>query len=331
MQHQTQSHPGVHVWLFNHPRFYGISDQIHFLYRYFKEVGIPISCGKSPSDSRCNIVIENFDDKTSAVVRDFCRSRSRCVSVVLTEHVDIAPMVSAELAGRSQILLHGKSVLGHHDYLPLTVLLGRTNNLLALSDVTFRYYRLGDLPQMNGFECLAFGRVVDTLWFPKLPTQAAVLREDPMCDFVFFGTMTSFRKDVLGRLESNGFTFVPAGSGVSTKQRNRLIRQAKYCLNIPQDEAWPWLSPMRVLSALDVGVPTLSLGTNDGSAISRCVIQLPDFNRSDFVEQLRYFLNDHRRRAVDAVESYALLRSQGTESKSDIVQGLRGWALIDGI
>lgn len=329
-------HPGFHVWIFNHPCFYGVGDQLHFLFKYFHQLGANITCGRQPSVERCNIVIENFDRASAHTVKTFCRNYGKSVSIVLTEHLDIVrknPLLEFETKTlySSEIFLHGKPVISDFTYLSLPVLLERSNHLLALSECTTSYFRLGDLPEMKGFEYLVNNGRVDTLWFPKLDPAYTIMPEVPQYDFIFLGALTPFRKSVIDRLEQLNFTFAPTKSGISVKKRHFLFKQARFCLNIPQDETWPWLSPMRIISALQAGVPTLSIGTNDSSAIRTCVKQVPSIKDAMGVNQIRELLASHTIEAQRALKAYEELVETGNTLTAPLLKNFNSWALTDNL
>ncbi len=331
-----KSHPGFHIWFFNHPVFYGIGDQLHFLFKYFQQMGGSVTCGRQPSNQRCNIVIENFDQQAVQHIKTFCQSRGKSISIVLTEHVDIhtkdsLPNYKQLELKSSSIHLHGKSVDEEFSYLPLPVLIQRSNCLLALREVTSNYFRLGDLPEMKGFSYLAHNRKVDTLWFPKLNSAFIDKTEAPSYDFIFLGAKTEFRESVINTLKDFGFTFVPTFNGVSIKQRHIQYKQARFCLNIPQDETWPWLSPMRIISALQAGLPVLSIGTNDTSAISVCTRQVPMVEGMIDTNQIRDMLASHETEALKALIAYEELAATDNTMSISLLNSLNSWALTDGI
>lgn len=329
-------HPGFHVWIFNHPYFIGVGDQLHFLFKYLQQLGVKVTCGRQPSDKRCNIVIENFDYAAVQKISSFCHNYGKSIAIVLTEHLDVVgnealPKYVEGQFCRNDIHLHGKSMNSDFPYLPLPVLLQRANCLLALRGCTNSYFRLGDLPEMHGFEHLVKNCQVDTLWFPRLDQSLTETTDSPQYDFVFLGAETPFRKSVINQLSDSGFTFAPITNGLSVKRRHFLYKQARFCLNIPQDEMWPWLSPMRIISALQGGVPTLSIGTNDPSAISACTTQLPLIENEMDASHIRRLLASHKTVALNALKAYDDLTTTGNTSPVSFLKNLNSWALTDGI
>lgn len=326
--------PKLHIWIFNHPMFFGIGDQLHYIFKYFNQLGYKITCGRLPRLDSCNIIIENFNNNNLDTVKDFCITYGKSVGIVLTEHVDIETKIRVELDGKttylSEIYLHGKTIDKDFDYLPKAVLIQRTNNLLSLSRYTNCYFRLGDLPAMKGFEILTLNKNIHTLWFPKLDDHQMDDQRNPSTNFIFIGARTTLRDQVIENLMAEGFTFVEVPKSVSVKRRHQLFKQAKYCLNIPQDKTWQWLSTMRIVSALQAGVPTLSIGTNDSSAISACTLQINLQGNDIDIHTISKLMASHKTKAIECLDNYRELTNQ-TQSNSDLAPLFRSWALTDGI
>lgn len=328
-----QYHPGFHVWIFNHPKFYGVGDQLHFLFKYFKQFGANITCGNQPSLSRCNIVIENFDDSTVGIIKEFCMTHGKSIAIVLTEHVDIVrndliESYSEVRCHTSSVHLHGRSVNDDFSYLPLQTIQSRTNALLNLSDCTSIYFRLGDLPEMRGFNYLCHNRSVETLWFPHIEITMDMRQVSPEYDFVFIGARTPYRNLVLEQLARNNIKVLIPSPGISIKKRQQFYHNAKYCLNIPQDEEWPWLSPMRIISGLQAGVATISVGTDDKSEISVCTIQIAERDIRRYPIILKTFIDDKVDQTKNMIKRYALLASSSNVANFD---KYISWAITDGL
>lgn len=76
-------------------------------------------------------------------------------------------------------------------------------------------------------------------------------REKKDIDFLFTGSITDYRKEVLHKIESMGFKVEYSNSLTAPFHRDDLIARSKICLNIPQFENWPFPSQSRYFYHLE--------------------------------------------------------------------------------
>lgn len=277
-----QTHAPVHLWIYNHP-FHGISDQVEYFLMIMRQHGYRVSMGRKPRADALNVVIENFSEATSEILIDFCRKSGKRVGVIMTEHLDFIG---------NQMYIHGDPLWNDNDYMHPATQVARIKNLMDCVQFIRCFFVLGDLPELLNINEMLPGVAVRTLPFPKL-SQLTVHDLTQDCDLnadlVFTGVVTSYRSDLLKKLE-NQMSVVCPGKFISRRARDNLSRSARIVLNLPQREDWKWLSLMRVIAALRCGRATVSLGTKDGSKISACCTQL-DLMQPDWVEQLLAYVS----------------------------------------
>lgn len=269
----------IHLWIFNHNKFFGICDQVRYLFSFLKNQRFSLSIGKSPNPNSINVLIENFNDESISTVVDFCEKYDKKIIIILTEHLDILEDDS--------IRLHGFDLSENSNYIPLNELMRRSNYLLSLVPYTLSYVRLGDLPRLLNFDVFAKEIPLVDLPYPII-NESAEIYSEPIYDFIFFGQMTDYRYLLLDKLKKLGFKVAPHITGVSSKVRNQSYKTSKFSLNIPQSERWVWESPMRVFGSLISGRKTINLGNLEGCIISDCTKNILDIDKesNDIFEML---------------------------------------------
>ncbi|OYV34518.1 MAG: hypothetical protein B7Z80_21025 [Rhodospirillales bacterium 20-64-7] len=256
--------PPVHLWIYNHP-LHGISDQIEFYLSIMRQNGYRAGVGRQPRQDALNIVIENFSDATSGVLRKFCRDTGKRVAVIMTEHLDFIDQ---------EIYIHGSRLWSDNDYMHPATQFARIRHLMDCACHIRGFFVLGDLPELLNMQMMLPGIAIRTLPFPRLARPAAMVGWDQLpADFAFTGAATRFREEVL-QLVRTRLTVEHPGGFLSRKARDNFSRTGRVVLNIPQRVDWKWLSLMRVIAALRCGRATVSLGTNDTSQIAKCCLQL---------------------------------------------------------
>jgi hypothetical protein len=269
--------PPVHLWIYNHP-FHGISDQVEFFLSVLRQNGHAVTAGRRPSDDALNVVIENFSDATASTLIDFCQSRSKRVSVIMTEHLDFV---------NHEIFIHGAPLWNDNDYMHPATQIARIQSLMACACHIRGFLVLGDLPELKNMHSMMPGIAVRTLPFPQLtaPAPPADWQALP-ADLIFTGVVTSYRAELLGEL-GKAFNVRTPNEFIPRKARDLFSQTGRLVLNLPQRPDWRWLSLMRIIAALRCGRATVSLGTQDASKIAACCIQL-DVQQPDWLAQLRH-------------------------------------------
>jgi hypothetical protein len=137
----------------------------------------------------------------------------------------------------------------------------RILGLYGLTSYISYFFRLGDMPKLLGLGELIPGIEVRQINHPALdPNDETIINDEKKKDFFFAGYLTDYRKYILNTI-SKKFTVECPGRFVSRRARNKLMRNAKIQLNIPQSADWNISSLMRILAGLNHGLATLSLNT----------------------------------------------------------------------
>lgn len=272
--------PQIHLWIYNHPLI-GITDQVEYFVRVFRQHGYDTSVGRRPSDSALNVVIENFSAQTRKTLIDFCTQTRKRVAVIMTEHIDFLDR---------RVFIHGDPLWSTNDYMNPATQVERLKCLLSCQPFIKFFMVLGDLPELRNFDEMMVGADVRTIPFPWMDHQS-IEQSQPTSDLLFTGVVTEYREKMLLSLASQGFSVTFPRKFGSAKRRDQLNQSVKIVLNVPQRESWQWLSLMRVIAALRSGRATVSLGTNDKSRIAACTYQL-DLQRTNWLNELKQYVDN---------------------------------------
>lgn len=313
--------PPIHLWIYNHP-FHGISDQVDFFVMSMEQHGYRVSVGRQPKLSSLNVVIENFSADTKRVLMDFCKSARKRVAVIMTEHLDFE---------HDQIFIHGDPLWSENDYMHPATQLGRIKNLMDCLPYLRCFLVLGDLPELRNMSKMLPGVDIRQIPFPKLDffwNKDSTVSNPMENDLLFTGFMTDYRANILAELKSNGFAVNSPQRFVSRNRRDAMNLTAKLILNIPQREGWRWLSLMRVVAALRVGRVTVSLGTNDQSAIAACCPQL-DIREPGWPAVLREWIERWDSLYPNAHAGYTEMSDKFEHVRGFPHDALEFWAITD--
>jgi hypothetical protein len=250
--------PRINFCIFNHSRSW-ILDQIWFVQEVFAQQGYVFVCSDLLEVDCINLLAENFTQEDVRLVQKFCRHHRKQVGIVMTEHVEIG---SGGFSFNGSSLKSTGYIVNKEE---------RLFNLLALTDDVFGFFTCGPLPELRTWSSIVPTHRVHRLPFPairSLPVQST--RKD--YDIVFTGAPTPYRKHILSQIAA---TYKVLSSGISDteEERSNLYERAKVAVNIPQSETWEWVSPMRVLFGLRVGVPTVHLGRRDSTAFTSSILE----------------------------------------------------------
>ncbi len=306
--------PRLHLWVYNHP-LAGISDQVEFFFLVMHQHGYRVSMSRKPRLDALNVVIENFSEATSQTLIDFCERTGKRVALIMTEHLDLQG---------SELFIHGEPLWNNNDYMHPATQAARIKNLMDCLPCLRAIWILGDLPQLIGSERMFPGIPVRAVPFPSLP-QVDLTAQVPQHDFVFTGALTTFRKQVLQTVATS-HSLTHTLHFLSRKGRDQLNTSARIVLNIPQRPEWRWLSLMRVIAALRCGRATISIGSNDTSAISACCFQLDEKQWESRISDL---LNSWAELYADAHGRYQSMQSDFLNQHGFPADLIEYWALLE--
>ena len=260
------ANPDIRIWVFNN-LFRGISDQLDYLRLSFCQQGYKVSISNKPSLTGLNVLIENFDEKTFSVVEKFSCQYSKRVAVVMTEHVDFV---------KGTVLFHGFPVSTPSEYMHPATKRERLLHLLLAKQYIRYFVRLGDLPELVGFEEMMCGPPVITIPFPRIQATERAIKgtTSKRYDLVFAGGLTGYRRWVLDQLERH-FTVRVLTKPLSRRRRDAVYASGKVVLNIPQESDWPWISTMRILAAWRCGRPVVNIGIGTKGVLTEFCENVP--------------------------------------------------------
>lgn len=289
----------IHLWVYNHP-FPRISDQVSFAVLAFRQHGYAVSVGRRPVPTSLNVVIEGFSSSHRDILIEFCRSFQKKVAVIMTEHMDFE---------HGRIFFHGSSLGSENDYLHPISAMARVTHLLECLPYIRCLFVLGDLPELRNMSIMLPGINIRSIPFPKLDDMSNMYVESStgICsNLVFTGAITRYREKLLAILEADGIPVACPKVFVSRRRRNSMNHAAKLILNIPQREAWRWLSLMRIVAGLQMGRATISLGTSDVSCIASCCMQL-DILKEGWINEVKKCIDDWRLMYRRSIVDYSLM------------------------
>lgn len=279
--------PQIRLWIFNHP-IRGITEQIEFFVLAMRTQGYCVTVSRNPSPTALNVVIENFTPESVITIREFCKTHGKRVAVINTEHLDFVD---------GNVHFHGRPLGTDDDYMPAVSRRARLLHLTILTEYTFCFFRLGDLPALVGINDMYPGVSVHTIPFPKLhSTDRSRFHERgsvPRHDLVFSGKVTDYRRHILAIL-ARYFRVQIVDSLLSRRCRDAANADARFVLNIPQRADWKWPSSMRILAALRCGRATVSVNTGGEWQISEFCINISDAALASGAAELKPMLESYR-------------------------------------
>lgn len=306
--------PTIHLWVYNHP-LRGISDQVEFFFLIMRQHGYSVSMSRRPRRDSLNVVIENFSEQTSGELIEFCERTGKRVALIMTEHLD--------LIGR-RLFIHGEPLWSENDYMHPVTQVARIKNFMDCVPYFTTIFTLGDLPKLDGASTMLPGLGVRSLPFPKLD-RVNVATHSPECDFVFTGALTAFREQLLQAVASS-YLVSYTKEFLPRKRRDQLSSTGRVVLNLPQRSSWKWVSLMRIIAALRCGRATVSIGTRDTSAASRCCIQL---EAEHFQHRIGNVRDGWRDAYEQAYNSYEIVRQEYLRSHGFPSGTFEYWAMFE--
>lgn len=298
--------PRVHLCVYNHPSL-GALDQVWFIGEALTQRGYEFSCSKTLRPDCLNLLTEYFMDHDVELLSAFCRRHGKQIGLVMTEHIELGPdgfsFDNAPLSDTAYIGNKAQRLFG----------------ILGLDEHVFGYLTCGELPELHSWSEILPDRRVHRLPYPSIRRRIEVkLRPDH--DLVFTGYLTAYRKAMLKDAAARHSILFPPGEETE-ESRAAYYARAKVALNIPQDDTWPWTSPMRVLFGLRVGIPTVHLGRRDATVLCRRLLEPADLDRA---------VKDHRALYDRQLAAYEdLVRSAENERFPDGF--FAAWAAAEGL
>lgn len=242
----------VNIALLNNP-FWAVADQVEALTDIFAENKVEFRVSKELRHGFLNIIIENFDKEGLEKIHKFCLKSDEKVAVLMTEHIDF-------IGGR--FFFHGKRLHETEGYLGHHARRRRLLGLVNLRNCIFCFIRIGDLPELQNLDACFTEVPIYRFNFAQIDSPSNRLSESKLApaqsyDCAFAGNLTEHRTQVLKDIEAR-IRLVKTTGTLSRKRRNDVYLSAKFILNIPQNNEWPWVSSMRIYAGLKSGRPLIN-------------------------------------------------------------------------
>lgn len=237
----------------------GVHDHILILQKFFKELEISLTVSNILNPHTLNIVIENFNESSVKVIDDFCNKYEKKVCVIMTEHLSL----------EENYLKYGTYKITDREYIGNVD--QRIFSLFTLSENTMAYFTLGELPFLSDIKKILFTDEVYRINYPKIKPCNDVDFTKAEFDLGFTGAIIPYREKIINKLKEEHKVFT---SGIVSSEEERLknTRKSKAIISIPQNEKWTWISPMRFMYNLEVGMPSIHYGEGDGTEFYKKIL-----------------------------------------------------------
>jgi hypothetical protein len=183
----------------------------------------------------------------------------------MTEHLNL----------KDNELKYGIYNLTHREY--IGNIDQRVFSLFALSEYIMGYFTLGELPFLDDIEKILFTNQVYRVNYPKIKPCNEVEFGKLKFDLGFTGVITPYREEVINTLKSKYKIFF-APIVFDEKKRLENVRKSKCVINIPQNKEWVWVSPMRIIYNLQVGIPSFHYGKGDNTEFYKKILSWVDLD-----------------------------------------------------
>ncbi|MDF1884390.1 hypothetical protein JHD49_10595 [Sulfurimonas sp. SAG-AH-194-C21] len=177
----------------------------------------------------------------------------------MTEHLSL----------KDNELYYGTFSLTDRDY--ISNIDQRIFSLLSLSENIMAYFTLGELPLLNDLQAILLTNEVYRINYPKIKPCYNVDYTKATYDIGFTGNIISYREEVIRTLREKYKVFV-SKIVFSEEERLKNTRKSRAIISIPQNESWEWISPMRFMYNLEVGMPSIHLGKGDNTTFYNKVL-----------------------------------------------------------
>jgi hypothetical protein len=218
----------------NHWNFgIGVGDTIRYLSKALNDFGCNSRISKEPCNNSVNFFIENFDEGYVLKIKEL-KEKGGYVVVVCTEF-----LTGCTFNDFMQVQSGGQ-------YSDKEYWLGRFSRFLEIVPLCDSICHLSDIAAIDFSNFL--NRNVHYLPHRYVNNYKSVIhRSDSRkdIDFLFTGTVTDYRMEILNELKKRGFNVEMSGMLTAQFYRDDLISRAKICLNIPQSAAWKYPSQSR--------------------------------------------------------------------------------------
>jgi hypothetical protein len=97
--------------------------------------------------------------------------------------------------------------------------------------------------------------------------------------YMSLGFVTEYRSKVFNEIGKK-YKFKRYDIVKDDIEREKNARTAKIAVNIPQEGDWPWVSPMRVVYYLSIGIPCVHIGKGDNTLFYDKVLSWVDIDQA---------------------------------------------------
>jgi len=263
----------INICLFNNINpinndFSGVNDQVEILSNFFEHNSINYKISMTLDPSSLNLLIENFTEEYIESIKLFCNKWNKKILILMTEHIALEN-------GRVKF---GSYNLTNPAYIGNAV--QRFYSLSLLSEYTLAYTTIGELPFLRQLKELFNSSKVYRFDYPLINKKIVNLPNiKKKYDLSFSGYMTNYRSKIISELRKK-YKFKSHDVTGDDRQRDLNALSTKVAVNIPQEEDWLWVSPMRVSYYLSMGIPCVHIGKGDKTKFYEKILSWVDIDQA---------------------------------------------------
>ena len=259
-----------------HNNYSGILDQVECLSSYLESQSFDYQISYTLDPSALNLVIENFNEESALTIESFCNKWNKKILVIMTEHISLD--LSMGDADRKGAIKFGSYDINNTDY--IGNLSQRFYSLSMIYEHVVGFATIGELPFLNDLKKIFYVEKVYRFNYPAvINKKTGNYTCKPKYDISFSGFVTEYRSKVFIELGKK-YKFKRYDIVEDGIKREENARTAKIAVNIPQEGDWPWVSPMRVVYYLSIGIPCVHIGKGDNTLFYDKVLSWVDIDQA---------------------------------------------------
>lgn len=238
--------PKIHICTFN-VYTYVVEDTIKILKDSLKD-DFEISVSKELKVNVTNIIFENFNLYSVNKIKQIKKKNNFKIIVVLSEHMN--------LDSNKRLVLN--NIIWNHKRSYLINLYDRFLFLTSIINLIDCFIVLYDIPIISNLKKIFPNTKIFSIGYNYSFENNLSKKK---YDFCFIGTITASREIILNKLSKKFCVYFKKNMSMNVKEN--IFNKSKYSLNIPQEEKWSFISPVRIFSSLRKKLRTINILYSD--------------------------------------------------------------------
>ena len=263
----------INICLFNnihpvHNNYSGVVDQVECIVSHLNSNSINYQISYLLDPYALNLVLENLNEEYVKTIQSFCNKWDKKVLVVMTEHLSLV----------DGLIKFGSYDINNTDY--IGNISQRFYSLSMIYEYVVGFAAIGELPFLNDLKKIFYVEKVYRFNYPAvINKKTGSYTCKPKYDISFSGFVTEYRSKVFNEIGKK-YKFKRYDIVKDDIEREKNARTAKIAVNIPQEGDWPWVSPMRVVYYLSIGIPCVHIGKGDNTLFYDKVLSWVDIDQA---------------------------------------------------